>query len=152
MQETIHPGQRVRILAGVAKSLCGVVEAVEEARQVAHVRIDQPCEYQTSEMDYADLQVIDTPSSTGGHGAGKMVRRILGWLLFAWMAIAVIGGGSEAFKHAKNGTRFGTELAAVAVCAVLAGIGLTMALGKAKPPGKPTDSGHTDAVGNRPTQ
>lgn len=66
-----------------------------------------------------------------------MIRKVFGWLLFGWMTIAVVGGGSEAFKHARSGTPFWTNVAACVCCAALAGIGLTMALGKTQPPAQP---------------
>ncbi len=57
--EKIHAGQRVSILSGGCKGMCGVVEVCEEDRQVANVILDQPCEYSTSEEDYDNLEVIE---------------------------------------------------------------------------------------------
>lgn len=65
-----------------------------------------------------------------------MGRKIAGWLLFGWMAVAVTGASNDLIKH--GGVRLGSELAAVVVCGALAAIGLLLALGKSKPP---SDSG-----------
>lgn len=64
-----------------------------------------------------------------------MGKKIFGWVLFAWMAIATVGASGDLMKH--GGVRFGTELAAVVVCCTLAILGLALALGKSKPPTEP---------------
>jgi hypothetical protein len=64
-----------------------------------------------------------------------MGKRIFGWVLFAWMAIATVGALGDIRQH--GGVRFGTELAAAIVCCSLAALGLVLALGKSKPPTEP---------------
>jgi hypothetical protein len=64
-----------------------------------------------------------------------MGKKIFGWLLFGWMAIAVVGASNDMVKH--GGIRLGTELAAVVVCGALAALGLVLALGKSKTPTDP---------------
>jgi len=61
-----------------------------------------------------------------------MVKKILGWLLFVWMSIAVIGASRDMLTH--GGVRLGAELGAAVFCAVLAVLGLVMAL--SRPPRK----------------
>ena len=62
-----------------------------------------------------------------------VVKKIFGWVLLAWMPIALIDPVKKMMTH--NGVRFATELVAlVAVVSGVAAIGLSMALGKKKPP------------------
>jgi transcription antitermination factor NusG len=57
--EKIQIGQRVRILSGGYRGMCGVVRTMEEERQVANVVLDQPCEYSTSEEDFDNLEDVE---------------------------------------------------------------------------------------------
>jgi hypothetical protein len=59
-----------------------------------------------------------------------MVKKIIGWILFAWMAIAGIGVVYE--LPSLTGFEFWVNVGILVLCIALAGLGLKLALSKPK--------------------
>ena len=55
----LRPGSHVRILTGSLRGQTGIIESLEDDRQVANVAAERPGgDWQTCEVDYDQLEVI----------------------------------------------------------------------------------------------